>query len=77
MAEQDDISDAIEAFNLSYLGLVQKMLRIDRDETMRQLGISNKTASWIAALTPAQIEELASSSEVVCELRAEAVPGRA
>ncbi|RQS69221.1 flagellar transcriptional regulator FlhD [Burkholderia sp. Bp8963] len=77
MAEQDDIFDAIESFNLSYLGLVQQMLRIDREEAIRQLGISDKTASWIAALTLAQIEELASSREVVCELRAEAVPGRA
>ncbi|WP_230965191.1 flagellar transcriptional regulator FlhD [Burkholderia pseudomultivorans] len=77
MAEQDDISDAIAEFNRSYLMLAKWMILTNRDEAMRQLGITEKTASAIAALTLAQIDELADRGELFCEFRAGAAPGRA
>ncbi|MBU9296687.1 flagellar transcriptional regulator FlhD [Burkholderia multivorans] len=77
MAEQDDIFGAIEALNLTYLDLVQQMLQIDREVAARELGISSQMAAWIIALTPEQIEELASRSAPLCELREEVVPARA
>ncbi|KAJ3472170.1 hypothetical protein NLI96_g13397 [Meripilus lineatus] len=59
MAELHDISDAITEFNRSYLMLAKWLLLANRDEATRQLGISEKTASRIAALTLAQIDHLA------------------
>lgn len=77
MAEQDDIFDAIVEFNRSYLTLAQRLLRADREAAKQQLGMSDKMASIVAALTPAQIEVLAERRELFCEFRAESSPGRA
>ncbi|KHK57086.1 flagellar transcriptional regulator FlhD [Burkholderia sp. A9] len=77
MPEQDDIFDAIAEFNRSYLTLAQRLLRVDRAAAKQQLGMSDETASLVAALTPAQIEMLAERRELFCEFRAEASPGRA
>ncbi|ALK32950.1 flagellar transcriptional regulator FlhD [Burkholderia plantarii] len=76
MAEQDDIFGAIKALNLAYLGLMQQMLLIDPEAATRELGISERTAAWIAALTPDQIEELAGHGEPLCELREDMIPTR-
>ncbi|UXU85621.1 flagellar transcriptional regulator FlhD [Burkholderia sp. S-53] len=77
MTGQGDIFDAIAEFNRAYLVLAQRMLRIDREEGKRQLGISDEIAASIVSLTPDQIDELAASGELVCEFRAENAPGRA
>ncbi|CAI8697672.1 flagellar transcriptional regulator FlhD [Burkholderia pyrrocinia] len=77
MTGQGDIFDAIAEFNRAYLVLAQRMLRIDREEGKRQLGISDEIAVSIVSLTLDQIDELAASGELVCEFRAENAPGRA
>ncbi|WP_338641654.1 flagellar transcriptional regulator FlhD [Burkholderia pyrrocinia] len=77
MTGQGDIFDAIAEFNRAYLVLAQRMLRIDREEGKRQLGISDEIAASIVSLTLAQIDELAAGGELVCEFRAESAPGRA
>ncbi|BAX63456.1 flagellar transcriptional regulator FlhD [Burkholderia stabilis] len=77
MTGQGDIFDAIAEFNRAYLVLAQRMLRIDREEGKRQLGISDEIAASIVSLTPGQIDELAAAGELVCEFRAENAPGRA
>ncbi|GAU07073.1 flagellar transcriptional regulator FlhD [Burkholderia stabilis] len=77
MTGQGDIFDAIAEFNRVYLVLAQRMLRIDREEGKRQLGISDEIAESIVSLTLEQIDELAAGGELVCEFRAENAPGRA
>ncbi|WP_269504857.1 flagellar transcriptional regulator FlhD [Burkholderia sp. IMCC1007] len=77
MAEQHDISDAITEFNRSYLMLAKWLLLANRDEAIRQLGVSEKTAARIAALTLAQIDHLAARGELFCAFRDEVAPGRA
>ncbi|MFM0281994.1 flagellar transcriptional regulator FlhD [Paraburkholderia sediminicola] len=77
MKEKSDILDAIAEFNLSYLLLAQRMLLDDRERGKSMLGVSDAMASRICSLTPAEIEVLADSSELVCQLRADATPGRA
>jgi len=76
MPEQDDIFDAIVEFNRSYLTLALRLLRADREEAKRQLGMSDETASIVSALTPAQIEVLSERRELFCEFRSESSPGR-
>ncbi|RQZ09479.1 flagellar transcriptional regulator FlhD [Burkholderia sp. Bp9031] len=77
MAEQHDISSAIAEFNRSYLMLAKWLLLANRDEATRQLGISEKTASRIASLTLAQIDDLAAGGKLFCAFRDELAPGRA
>lgn len=77
MPEQDDIFDAIAEFNRSYLALAQRLLRADHEAAKQQLGMSDEAASIVAALTPAQIDELAEHHELFCEFRAESSPGLA
>ncbi|RQS05930.1 flagellar transcriptional regulator FlhD [Burkholderia sp. Bp8998] len=77
MAKPNDIFDAIAEFNRSYLTLAQRLLQADREAAKKQLGMSDETASIVAALTPAQIDVLAARRELFCEFRAEYAPGRA
>ncbi|RQR24886.1 flagellar transcriptional regulator FlhD [Burkholderia sp. Bp9143] len=77
MAKQNEIFDAIAEFNRSYLTLAQRLLQADREAAKQQLGMSDETASIVAALTPAQIDVLAERHELFCEFRAEFSPGRA
>ncbi|AXF25416.1 flagellar transcriptional regulator FlhD [Burkholderia pyrrocinia] len=77
MTGHGDIFDAIAEFNRAYLMLAQRILRIDREQGKRQLGISDEIAASIVALTLDQIDELAAGGELVCEFRAESAPGRA
>jgi flagellar transcriptional activator FlhD len=77
MEEESDISEAVAKFNLSYLQLAQRMLREDRESGKRMLGVSDVMASRISSLTLAEMEVLAESAELVCQLRAHVAPGRA
>lgn len=77
MEEESDISDAIAKFNLSYLLLAQRMLREDRESGKRMLGVSDVLAGRICSLSPAEMEVLAQSEELVCQLRVHVAPGRA
>ncbi|WP_230676347.1 flagellar transcriptional regulator FlhD [Burkholderia gladioli] len=76
MNGQGDIVDAITAFNRAYLLLAQRILRADREQGKRQLGVTDEVAAWIVAMTPEQIDEHAASTELCCEIRVENIPGR-
>jgi len=77
MIEQDDIFAAIAAFNQRYLAFAQRLLRTDPEHGKRLLGLPDSMAAGIAMLTPAQISVLADQADVLCEFRADAMPGRA
>jgi flagellar transcriptional activator FlhD len=59
----------IREVNLSYLILAQSMLREDRVQAMFQLGIAERVADLLIALTPAQIVKIASGNVLLCCMR--------
>ena len=59
----------IREVNLSYLLLVQRMLRDDYAASMFRLGFSNEVADILLRLSPAQLVKLASSSSLICRFR--------
>jgi flagellar transcriptional activator FlhD len=63
---------AIAAFNQSYLLLAQRMLGDDAEHAKSALGLSDSMATRIRSLTPAEIEILADSGELICQFRADA-----
>ncbi|ASW01443.1 flagellar transcriptional regulator FlhD [Paraburkholderia aromaticivorans] len=77
MAKNSDSLQAIAAFNQSYLLLAQRMLKENREQAKRALGVSDSMATRISSLTPAEIEVLSDSSELICQFRFDAAPSRA
>lgn len=65
---------AIAAFNASYLRLAQRMLSENPEKAKLSLGVSDEMASRIRSLTPAEIEILSDSGELICQLRGDAAP---
>ncbi len=67
----DQILAEIREANLSYLMLAQTLIRVDRDQALFRLGISEDTAGLIAALTPAQMMKIASGNTLLCRMRSD------
>ena len=67
----DQVLAEIREVNLSYLMLAQSLIRADREQALFRLGIPETTADIIATLTPSQVMKIASSSTLLCRLRAE------
>ncbi len=65
----DQILAEIREANLSYLMLAQSLIRSDREQALFRLGISEDTATMIAALTPAQMMKIASGNTLLCRFR--------
>ena len=59
----------IRELNLSYLLLVQRLLREDRVCAMVRLGVSGPVAEIVASLTVEQAVKVASSSHLLCRFR--------
>jgi flagellar transcriptional activator FlhD len=49
--------------------LAQSLIRADRDQALFRLGVSEQSADMIAALSPAQMMKIASSSTLLCRFR--------
>jgi len=64
-----DMLSEIKEINLSYLLLVQRMLREDKCAIMRHMGISEPLAEVLSAMTPAQAVRLAGGSQMLCRFR--------
>lgn len=67
----NSLLEDIREVNLSYLLLVQRMLRDDYATAMFRLGFSNEIADILMRLSPAQLVKLASSSSLLCRFRLE------
>ncbi len=65
----DQILAEIREANLSYLMLAQSLIRSDREQALFRLGVSEDTATMLAALTPAQMMKIASGSTLLCRFR--------
>lgn len=61
----------IKDLNLSYLLLVQRLMRENEAEALYRLGIGRDVGRVLAALTPPQMVALARSSVVLCRFRLE------
>ena len=65
----EQMSAEIREANLTYLMLAQNLIRKDKAEAQFRLGISEESADLMAALSPAQISKIASSSMLLCRFR--------
>jgi flagellar transcriptional activator FlhD len=65
----DQILAEIREANLSYLMLAQTLVRIDREQALFRLGVSEETAVMIGALTSAQMMRIASGNTLLCRFR--------
>lgn len=65
----DQILMEIRETNLSYLMLAQSLVRVDREQALFRLGLSEEAADRIAALSPAQVLKIASSNILICRMR--------
>ena len=68
MKNEQLLNDIREA-NLTYLMLAQNLIRADRTEALYRLGLSQDAADLIAALSPAQVLKVSSSSQLLCRFR--------
>lgn len=59
----------IQQVNLSYLMLAQRLIRSDRSQALFRLGLSEESAELIASLSPAQVMRVASSQQLLCNMR--------
>ena len=59
----------IREANLSYLMLAQSLIRLDMEQALFRLGISEATASTLVLLTPTQVMKVASTNTLLCRFR--------
>ena len=65
----EQLNAEIREANLTYLMLAQNLIRRDKAEAQFRLGISEESADLMAALSPAQLSKIASSSMLLCRFR--------
>jgi flagellar transcriptional activator FlhD len=65
----DQMQTEIREANLTYLMLAQNLIRQDKAEALFRLGMSEESATMIAALSPSQIMKIASSNMLLCRFR--------
>ena len=63
------LHEEIKEANLSYMLLARQMIQDDQAAAIFRLGISEEMAELIAALSPAQLLKMASSSTLLCGFR--------
>jgi flagellar transcriptional activator FlhD len=65
----EQLSREIREANLTYLMLAQNMIRKDKTEALFRLGISDESATLVAALSAMQILKIASGNMLLCNFR--------
>ncbi len=68
MATTQILAEIREA-NLSYLMLAQSLIRVDREQALFRLGVSEETANLLNTLTPAQMMKIATGNTLLCRFR--------
>ena len=58
--------EEIKATNLSYMGLVQKMIRADKAGAIASLGVSAEMADLVSGLSPAQLLKMSATNMMLC-----------
>lgn len=62
----DSLIEEIQDLNLSYLLLVQRLLRKDRATAMFRLKLSDEMANLLAGLSGKQLMQLARTNQLIC-----------
>lgn len=60
------LHEEIKATNLSYMGLVQKMIRADKAGAIASLGVSEEMADLVTGLSPAQLLKMSATNLMLC-----------
>ncbi|CAB3774832.1 flagellar transcriptional regulator FlhD [Paraburkholderia humisilvae] len=68
MPNDEDLLDELSDWNRTYLRLAQRLILEDRRNGARIFGFSDEVTTLVAGLTPSQIDALATSVELVCQL---------
>ena len=63
------LHEEIKETNLSYMGLVQKMIRADKAGASSSLGVSEEMADLVAGLSPAQLAKMSATNLLLCSFR--------
>jgi len=63
------LHEEIKATNLSYMGLVQKMIRADKAGASSSLGVSVEMADLVSGLSPAQLLKMSGTNMLLCSFR--------
>ena len=63
------LHEEIKATNLSYMGLVQKMIRADKSGASSSLGVSEEMADLVSGLSPAQLLKMSGTNLLLCCFR--------
>ncbi len=63
------LHEEIKATNLSYMGLVQKMIRADKAGASSSLGVSEDMADLVSGLSPAQLLKMSGTNLLLCCFR--------
>lgn len=66
---EHDTHRLIHEINLSYLLLTRRLLVEDKASGMSSLGVLPEVADVLMALSPEEIERLASTSQILCSFR--------
>ncbi|HEX7907479.1 MAG TPA: flagellar transcriptional regulator FlhD [Paraburkholderia sp.] len=66
---EHDTHRLIHEINLAYLLLTRRLLAEDKASGMSSLGVSSEVADVLLALSPEEIERLASTSQILCSFR--------
>lgn len=69
MSNSNEALNEIKEVNLSYLLLVQRLLREDKATGMFRLGVSAEVADVLASLSLSQTVKLAASNQLLCRFR--------
>ena len=63
------LHEEIKATNLSYMGLVQKMIRADKAAASANLGVSEDMADLVSGLSPSQLQRMSATNLLLCCFR--------
>jgi len=63
------LHEEIKETNLSYMGLVQKMIRADKAGASSSLGVSEEMADLVSGLSPAQLLKMSGTNLLLCSFR--------
>ena len=63
------LHEEIRETNLSYMGLVQKLIRADKAGTIASLGVSEEMADLVAGLSSAQLHKMSGTNLLLCCFR--------
>ncbi|QJQ96560.1 MULTISPECIES: flagellar transcriptional regulator FlhD [Halomonadaceae] len=64
----DNVLEEIQDINLSYLLLVQRLLKEDRATAMFRLKLSDKMADLLSSLSTKQLSKLSRTNQLLCRL---------